>query len=1034
MNYYTKLLKSILCAVLTIATLAIGKQAIAQNTWEIGPGSGNSYIITRSGNISYPETVKVRTVSVTAFAGKHFISKNTSLSFGAGEDSKPLSISETSLDNVDVLYRFQAGDRWYYRIEVTDQAGAVLATRDREIYIGTTNSPYHLNFVDYCNKKISDLTFIKTDNQSIFSNSRNKYYDIGYNPPTSDVETTGTLSGYVLIDDSYDYSRKSATVHTDGLFATNRAGGNGEFYKRIGDKLHASVYFTEKEKDDGYAYVQILTGESSAAYDGADPDGSVNDPVNSIYKACFELKKGSGVYSGSGFQIFPHSNDYHNQNEEGSENISAFYLEDSYLWQQKYRSESLRAINDNNAFVLDPDVGALTVRFDCAGSGDDTYGYKDLKVRWALLDSTPPTVLTDEITVSPGIHTKGNPVTISIPFSEPVKTSISNVYTLKTSWGDLVMDDRCTLANLLSFTGNITANPGTALQINGIEFHTIGNISEGIPIKDLMDYNFSGTLSKSFNITVDASYSITCDPNGGYMPYPNPAYYTSKSDAITLINPVRTHYLFRGWTGTGLSEPTMTVTIPAGSTGDRSYTATWAMEAEDHWTGDGSISNPYIITTAKGLSLLAVMVEIGNNFDGKYFELGADIDMSTIPDFKGIGSNVEANNFFSGSLNGKSFTISNLNINNSGESYGGLFGKLDRNGSASNIIIDNATIIGGQYVGGIAGVGNGSITGCSVINSSISAINGSISGTDYYVGGLVGRINVSALNNNIVSNTTISGPVYVGAAAGYLNKSTCYNNFIINCTKNGSGDIYGGREVGGTYQANHYRDLTIDGAAPVSNIYTVTAASGITVSGEPTRSYDGIDYYVKGKKLTISSNVSAPPGGTVSYGITAGGADITSTALSGSTLTMPEQDVCVVLSYSSVQLSCNSAIVLGEAKYVTTFYHGTTDYQLPEGSLAYTASLENGTAVFHRIGDDSNVIPHGTAVVIVADAASITLSALSSTDVTANPGNILRGTNTAIDKPAGNVYVLGANTSGEMIFKKFSGSSIPAGKAYYVTE
>ena len=55
----------------------------------------------------------------------------------------------------------------------------------------------------------------------------------------------------------------------------------------------------------------------------------------------------------------------------------------------------------------------------------------------------------------------------------------------------------------------------------------------------------------------------------------NPATYTVEDDAITLVNPTRTGYIFKGWTGTKLTEATMTVTIPANSIGKREYTATW---------------------------------------------------------------------------------------------------------------------------------------------------------------------------------------------------------------------------------------------------------------------------------------------------------------------------------------------------------------------------------------------------------------------------------------------------------------------------
>ena len=69
--------------------------------------------------------------------------------------------------------------------------------------------------------------------------------------------------------------------------------------------------------------------------------------------------------------------------------------------------------------------------------------------------------------------------------------------------------------------------------------------------------------------------------------------------------------------------------------------------------------------------------------------------------------------------------------------------------------------------------------------------------------------------------------------------------------------------------------------------------------------------------------------------------------------------------------------------------------------------------------------------IIVADAAEVTLTKLDSTEVTAHAGNILVGSDAEIAQPAGNVYVLGIVES-TLGFYKYTGSAIPAGKAYYV--
>ena len=78
------------------------------------------------------------------------------------------------------------------------------------------------------------------------------------------------------------------------------------------------------------------------------------------------------------------------------------------------------------------------------------------------------------------------------------------------------------------------------------------------PIEYTITYNLGGG-------TVEGSGDVT----------DNPTTYTIETNTITLINPTKVGYTFAGWTGTELTEATENVTIPVGSTGNRSYTATW---------------------------------------------------------------------------------------------------------------------------------------------------------------------------------------------------------------------------------------------------------------------------------------------------------------------------------------------------------------------------------------------------------------------------------------------------------------------------
>lgn len=71
-------------------------------------------------------------------------------------------------------------------------------------------------------------------------------------------------------------------------------------------------------------------------------------------------------------------------------------------------------------------------------------------------------------------------------------------------------------------------------------------------------------------------YSIQYNLDGGTLAQgANPAAYTASDPPITLQNPTKEGYLFLGWSGTGLSAPSLRVTIAEGSQGERSYTANW---------------------------------------------------------------------------------------------------------------------------------------------------------------------------------------------------------------------------------------------------------------------------------------------------------------------------------------------------------------------------------------------------------------------------------------------------------------------------
>ena len=87
----------------------------------------------------------------------------------------------------------------------------------------------------------------------------------------------------------------------------------------------------------------------------------------------------------------------------------------------------------------------------------------------------------------------------------------------------------------------------------------------------------TGYANASFKyVLITPAYPISYELNGGSLAEgeTNPETY-SRVDSFTLYNPSREGDVFEGWTGTDLSSATETVTIEEGSTGARSYTATY---------------------------------------------------------------------------------------------------------------------------------------------------------------------------------------------------------------------------------------------------------------------------------------------------------------------------------------------------------------------------------------------------------------------------------------------------------------------------
>ena len=877
MKPLTKFKSQVLTLVLTIVALMVGQSAWAANTWTVKyVTSSGKFKISRSGDTSISETVQYRTVSLSALAGQHFTAKTGTLTFGPDQTEKEVSVTETASDNVAEQYHFQRDTYRTYRFEVLDTDGFYLAHCVRSITYGSTYQ--HVN--TYVNKSITDLAFFSYG--KLLSGSGNNYLDVAH---------SGTSGTYKTIDDGYDYNDNSlCTVSTASLYNSSSALRTYLTRSYNDYKMYATVYFTMKEKEDGYQYIQILT-DNSSTYDGKDGDGKIsNGPSTSIYKAAFILTKSEDHCENDHYQAFPHRYDYKNRTEEKqNDSHTEFEYLDSYLYQQAFKSSSYRADN-SGSLILDPTVNDINVRFDANGSGGDTWYVKNLNVRLALVDGTAPTKLSDPILLA-GSYKRGSDFYISVPFSEIVTIS-GSTKKLTTSWGDATYLEGSG-SNVLTFKGTIDVDAGTTLAIT----------DKSGTIADYAGNSFSGSLNKTFNgiTSSDPDYAITYNLDGGTLAYDqtNPTTYKWTWSNITLKKPIRAGYTFAGWTGSNGNTPQTTVTIPAGSHGDKTFTANWTplWGQDDGKTGEDE-DHAYVISSTAGLDMLAKVVNgtdgyTANTFEGKYFKLGNDITYTHNTDWN--DANSTENNFttigrfyvnqyfkFMGTFDGDGNTVSGIRIYKNGQTDNcklqGLFGYIDQPGIVRNITLDDSRITGYTWSGGIAGINSGTVDNCHVTNQVL--IHTLSTGNMH--GGIAGQ-NLALLQNStseaILSANSVIAKQY-GGIAGYNYKGTIQNCLAVGASISSQNEYVGaivGVNDGGTLVANYYRNCTVGSTANAINVgvggksnsadrsgarsvHTLNLPADVTASGESV-DIDNVTYYAVNTALNLSYTGAAPAAG-----------------------------------------------------------------------------------------------------------------------------------------------------------------------------
>ena len=192
--------------------------------------------------------------------------------------------------------------------------------------------------------------------------------------------------------------------------------------------------------------------------------------------------------------------------------------------------------------------------------------------------------------------------------------------------------------------------------------------------------------------------------------------------------------------------------------------------------GKGTVEDPYLISTTGDFQQLALEPT-------KNYKMVADIDMSKAAQWWTPVKN------FTGSLDGDGHTIYNLGVKTT-EDHTGLFGTLDLNGVAKNLIFVNPTVEvtnTNQYAGVLAGETNYTYDGKGQATNvdSIFVYGAKIAGDDQgfiAAGGLVGSANLKTKINNcsFQGEITLPNTENVGGIVGQTRSGSsvnaCYAN------------------------------------------------------------------------------------------------------------------------------------------------------------------------------------------------------------------------------------------------------------------
>lgn len=215
---------------------------------------------------------------------------------------------------------------------------------------------------------------------------------------------------------------------------------------------------------------------------------------------------------------------------------------------------------------------------------------------WTTNNAVAGKAVSGDISVtSPSRHV-ANGMVIETPASDPLeglywKSGIDPTPPLEKFTTTVVSTYRITLdksiargavtvgASAAAQGDKVLIQPGKGYELSQVTVKT----TSGTPVEVEESSGVYTFIMSAADVTVSAdyeviSYGITYHLNGGVNASENPDTYTVE-DEVVLQTPTKEGASFLGWTYEGVTEPVKEAVIPAGSIGNKSFTAHWENEA-----------------------------------------------------------------------------------------------------------------------------------------------------------------------------------------------------------------------------------------------------------------------------------------------------------------------------------------------------------------------------------------------------------------------------------------------------------------------